>query len=887
MTATLVGVLLASASWAAEPASALAPAPGCAPWPDGLAAELSAGLAALPEPLRAFPGGPLTLCLHAESAPFGMGDGSAARPLWTDGQRTFHLYGVTPGDERRASWRLEALRPAQVEAAWRRRAVVHAVVARWDAALGLSTRRAWRALNGWLWPFERPLTWTERALNLAPGAYSRSLGQRSAALDLATFAEELFVPAESLAADALAVDDTVACQERSKARVLWSALVDAKVLATPYEARPCPALDTWVDRAHLDGVEVLLVQASGRRPESLFGHVLLRPVRTTPHRAQGPSFETAVQLAAVTDPNAGPGHLVRGVFGGYRLQVMTLSWRDLEREMLEQEQRSMRRFRMTLSPAQAVAVLERSWELERRGAWDYQFFTDNCATGLVWLLQGALGDAATLTLRGAFIVSPGAVVDDLAHVELDGRPLLAPVTPQLESTCARAERSAPERDRLLRALVDAAPASARPALASVSAQLRSSDVRARLRGARRLLAYTVDAPPARREALHALWTRLVWIDRCTADLAQRSLDELEVAVLRPDAAPRLDVQAELDARAQQFERESHLARQRMVLDRAEDAARLRRALAKRPLTDDERDERARAQAELAHFDRLVELQATAVDAALSSVDAQAYVDADERERARAEGARVPTALHDSGHWRTRVAGGVWLDGAARPAVGLVSSGLLESLGEQRLRGFQPGVALRGLDGELWLEPVLGWPRLLMTRFTVFGVRSLVTAPSWLERRGLSRFGWGMDFSVDAWRGRPIEARAGMTAELVALSRGTERYERFVSAGFVASAQLGWGDGPTAALLGPGAFATARLPLGGHSVNALVAEARAQLFVTSRAGATFVADVHGKLRLELRAGPLVLGVGGQVTWWYGGQHGRAPVWLATVDGELQR
>src|SRR5690606_21907466 len=143
------------------------------------------------------------------------------------------------------------------------------------------------------------LTFREEALLNYAGAFSRARGQASAALDLVTFAEELFVPAESLRPEALGVDDQVRCQEFSRARVLSEVLAEEGLGALPPRGR-CPAFDTWAEVENLSHFEVLMAAASGRQPESLFGHLMLRPVWREGAVPRGPGFGTVVQLVALT-----------------------------------------------------------------------------------------------------------------------------------------------------------------------------------------------------------------------------------------------------------------------------------------------------------------------------------------------------------------------------------------------------------------------------------------------------------------------------------------------------------------------------------------------------------------------------------------------------------
>jgi hypothetical protein len=139
------------------------------------------------------------------------------------------------------------------------------LLAAWDDVHHWSQRPEWRRANGWLLPFERPLSLTEHSLNQASTAFARPRGKLSSRLDFLTFAESALVPVL-----ALPTDDLVRCQEFTRLRALGG------FLGTPFEPQACPAFDAW-DPARQLSTSKLLVQASGRAPESLFGH-LVRPV---------------------------------------------------------------------------------------------------------------------------------------------------------------------------------------------------------------------------------------------------------------------------------------------------------------------------------------------------------------------------------------------------------------------------------------------------------------------------------------------------------------------------------------------------------------------------------------------------------------------------------
>ncbi len=850
-------------------------------WPSALVAEIEAAYAQLPRALRGseLPGGPLEFEYHPHVVtPFGLGTASVragygrpahprmvlgtADPLtpeWSNGHRRFHLYARDDEHDsvdRRATWRLRTLSPADRERLWRRRALVHAVMQRIDDERHLSAAAPWRALNGWVLPLERPFTWSERPLNLAVNAYSRARGQDSASLDLVTFAEELFVPAESLLAEANPVDDQVRCQEFSKTRVLRAALGLAD--ATP----GCPAFDEWADLPHLSHVEVLLVQASGRRPESLFGHVLLRPVHTEGGAVRGPSFETAIQLAAQTEEQPGLAHLARGIVGGYRLSVMTLSWRDVEREMLEYEQRSIRRFRLNVDATLTRRLLERVWELERRGSFNYQFFTDNCATGLLWVLRGAFGGRVALVAPNPLVVAPSAVVDDLAAVaSVDGQavPLLTQVPDEIESTCQLAQRSEREREML----------DERPDVPDVwrglTAMLANSTVRQARRDAYARLAAVTPQPP------HAFewWALSARVERCAADLAARRLHEIDL--LRVDAKPRetagFDAPALARAREALFEEESELRRRSMMLDRMEHAQALLASLPRRPPTALERDEGDGARADQALFDDVVEWQARLVREQLADGDPHAFLERERQRHAAELERRAADSLGNSGHWRAQAGVGARSSVDAHGSTGwqgalvVESAGLLELLGDQRLRGFQPGVSLRVLDAEAWLVPRLGWPDVPLSRFTLIAIRSLVESPRWLRSTVWSHLGWGLEVMGDRRVGRPFENRSGFRGELLGTLGRDEAYRTHGYVGVSLGGWAAWGDAAAPGLVptvAPRVSLGGRVPVvPGHGADALRFEVSYQCLARLGPASSWVHEVEASVGVDVQFGAVLV------------------------------
>lgn len=833
-----------------------------------LVAEVEAGLAALPPAMRRPPGGPLELELHGSAAPLGLGDGSPERPEWTEGRRRFHIYRYAPSEERRATLRLSRLTDEEAERLWRRRAVVHAVVQRWDDARGWSQGARWRRLSGWRAPFERLLTFREEALLSYAGAYSRARGQASASLDLVTFAEELFVPVESLKPEALGVDDQVRCQEFSKSRALGELIAAEGLGSLPPRGR-CPAFDAWVDQANFSHFEVMLAAASGRQPESLFGHLMLRPVWREGAVPRGRGFTPVVQLVALTGMEArGLGYALKGLFGGFDTAVLTTTLGDVAHETLELEQRTLRRFRLNLTRSEQVRLIERVWELERRGYFPYYFFTDNCASALLFLLNGALEGGRQVRAPGRLWVLPTATLDALARAEVaapggERQPLLEYIPDDFESTEARAERAHLAREELLPRLAEHLSDDGYGRLWALHWRLRSPEPEVRraayawmpkvISGA--LRSARPEALEEARRELHAYVAWSVWVERGAVDRAEGERLEVERAQVLALRTRVPDTAESVKERQRQFEREDELQRRLAVLDRV---TLLRTALAKaarRPPTAEEQEILARAQATEAAFVSATEAQGALQDGALSSVDPLAFLAEDHRRKVALEQVWAEGALTKSGAARMVVNLGVDFPatGPARPVVVLQTAGLSEALGDPRLNGFQPGSELRALEGELSLLPRKGLPRVLSSRFTLLGYRSLARELP-LHRRSVSdMLGWGVASQFESLREHPVPYRGSVQAEALMVLDDGPRFQRFTVLGAGARAGAHWGPEGVAPALGPRFSLSHRTGLPGPLANAVRLEAEYAPFW--RPGEGLRHSAVGTLQVDLLLGQL--------------------------------
>jgi hypothetical protein len=833
---------------------------------EALVAEVEAGLLALPPALRRPPGGLLELEVHGSTAPLGLGDGSQAHPDWTEGRRRFHLYRYAPSEERRATMRLARLGDEDSERLWRRRAVVYAVMQRWDDARGWSKGPRWRRLSGWRAPFERPLTFREQAYLSYAGAFSRARGQVSASLDLVTFAEELFVPVESLRPDALGVDDQVRCQEFSKVRALTEILAAEGLGALPARGR-CPAFDQWADVENLSHFEVLMVAASGRQPESLFGHIMMRPVWREGAVPQGRGFTPVVQLVALTGlESRGPAYILKGMLGGYDTAVLTTTLGDVAHETMELEQRSLRRFRLHLTRTEQARLIERVWEMERRGYFPYYFFTDNCASALLFLVNSVLEGGRHVRTPGILWVLPTATLDELARAEVaapggTSRPLLEYLPGDFESTEARAERAHVARQELMPVLAQHLPEDAYGRLRALHWRLQSPEPavrRAAYGWMPKVISHALSTtrPEQQEKArtlLHSYVAWSTWVERGAVDRAEAERLELERAqVLAIETQVPSAEQGVLD-RQRLFEREDELQRRLAVLDRITLMREALATAARRPPTTEELRTLEHAQAVEDAFIAATEAQGTLQDSVLADVDPGAFLAEDHRRKVAAEQAWAEGALTKSGAARTVVRAGVDFPavGAARPVVVLQSAGLSEALGDARLHGFQPGSELRALEGELSLLPRKGLPQVISSRLTLLGYRTLVRELPLHRSSVADMLGWGVALQTETLRAHAVPYRASAQIEALMVLDDGARFQRFTVLGAGARAGMHWGPLGLAPMLGLRLSLSHRTGLTGSLANAVRLEAEYAPFW--RAGSGLTHEAVGSLQVELRLG----------------------------------
>ncbi len=192
----------------------------------------------------------------------------------------------------------------------------------------------------------------------------------------------------------------------------------------------------------------------------------------------------------------------------------------------------------------------------------------------------------------------------------------------------------------------------------------------------------------------------------------------------------------------------------MLLDRESFQDELRRRANKRAPTAVEAKEQAELESTLALFTQVTTAQGALVSEVFPDGSADAFLEAERAASIAEEVPPVTRSLPVSGHWRTGLGAGLWRrdDGTVTPVVQFDEAGLLELLGEQRLRGLGAPVGVRMLEGSLTLAPSLRQPEIVQSHFTLVAfdsiARAVPPAPRWKDHLG---FGFEAATDFRAWR----------------------------------------------------------------------------------------------------------------------------------------
>ncbi|MCM2278576.1 MAG: DUF4105 domain-containing protein [Oligoflexia bacterium] len=138
-----------------------------------------------------------------------------------------------------------------------------------------------------------------------------------------------------------------------------------------------------------------LLAARGQAAMSRWGHAMFRIIVCAPERAvPGPECLKDVEHHLVVGFRAANSEArydpLKGIIGGYSSRILAYSLAEIRREYADEELRDLLSLPLTLTREQMASFLEHALELYWGFNDPYRFFTRNCATNALLLLQSAL-----------------------------------------------------------------------------------------------------------------------------------------------------------------------------------------------------------------------------------------------------------------------------------------------------------------------------------------------------------------------------------------------------------------------------------------------------------------------------------------------------------------
>jgi hypothetical protein len=232
--------------------------------------------------------------------------------------------------------------------------------------------------------------------------------------------------------------------------------------------QPCPFFEWWRERLDAAGATLVFPSAYMNNPSSMYGHTLLRldkPDQTPKTRM------VAYTVNYAADPGNDNGFLfaIKGLTGFYPGTFSIAPYYEKINLYNDMESRDIWEYRLDLTQAEVDRMVRHIWEL-RRIRFDYYFFSENCSSQLLALLEVA---RPSLRLSEQFPLW-AIPADTVRVVEAAGLVAGTDFRPSLGTRVSeRARQLPPGQRRLARALAEGRRSAELSALNGVTGEDRA------------------------------------------------------------------------------------------------------------------------------------------------------------------------------------------------------------------------------------------------------------------------------------------------------------------------------------------------------------------------------------------------------------------------------
>lgn len=156
------------------------------------------------------------------------------------------------------------------------------------------------------------------------------------------------------------------------------------------EAKPATCKDYrwWKENLPFQSVTIIFASYYANNPASIFGHTFMR-INSSDKKSIS---DYGVDFSALTNTDHGVEFAIRGVIGGYMGQFNMKPYYMKMNEYIENENRDLWEYDLSLNREQIDRMLDHVWELQKNTYFDYYFFRENCSYQLLTLLEVANPD---------------------------------------------------------------------------------------------------------------------------------------------------------------------------------------------------------------------------------------------------------------------------------------------------------------------------------------------------------------------------------------------------------------------------------------------------------------------------------------------------------------
>jgi len=300
--------------------------------------------------------------------------------------------------------------PAKSHTRYLERLLVRCYAVVFYDSLDRKLKREWESFNKW----ESTILSKKKPRNQNEEGFADIVGQISPEEDFAAFAEDVFLSPSGK--DPMSFVRFRLPDRYEFFRRLFPSLPAEPAFSAPKAGVPLESYRDWLDPADVERIELVVTTPTSTSIESIAGHVLLLVKRKNDYEDCSDSLVFGF-VGEISRDSAngirGLTYVYRGLTGYYRslIQIETLD--SLVRRATLLENRDVIRMKLRLSRSEIDALIRRLWVLDRSFTYRYYFFSGNCVSMLLDLLNSVFPEDGKVEIKDG-IVAPMYAVAKLA-----------------------------------------------------------------------------------------------------------------------------------------------------------------------------------------------------------------------------------------------------------------------------------------------------------------------------------------------------------------------------------------------------------------------------------------------------------------------------------------